>query len=620
MFKSMTKDHKKELYKLILIGLASFGLAFATGHKHNDIGHPNWGVLLAFLLLYLIAAADVLKAAFEGIKRGQALDENFLMTIATLTAFIIGDYIEAIAVMVFYGFGELFEEIATHRSKENIKDLLDLVPDLANRVLEDGSIEEIDLDDVEVGDVLMVRDGEKVGVDGFVIEGRALVDTSSVTGESMPVEIEPGSEIISSSIVTDGIIKYRAEKEFDDSVAAKIIELIEDSHTAKSDSEKLITRFARIYTPIVVALAGLVAIVPPLFMGGEWSDYLFRAATFLVLSCPCALVLSVPLSFMSGLGLASREGILVKGSQYFEDLKVADILLTDKTGTLTTGEFVVKDIVYYDVDDKEELLDFIYNLEKMSTHPLAQGIVASLNREENPDLFEDVENEKGLGIKARTKDGRQIKIGSARYVAYEGDVTDRAVFLAIDSKLAAKIIVEDEIKKGAKETINFLKGQFKEVGVVSGDSVFAVKDLADKLDIDIYHGEVMPKDKLEIMKAYQDAGHKVVFVGDGINDAPVLKNSDIGISMGETASDLAIESSDILIANGQFSQLERLMKIANITNLTVVQNIVFIMTVKILILILGLFGYASMWLAIIGDVGVSIAAILWAMRILKKNL
>lgn len=277
---------------------------------------------------------------------------------------MIGDYLEAIAVMVFYGFGELFEDIATHSSKENIKGLLDLVPDLANKVLDDGTIEEIDLDDVEVGDILMVRDGEKVGVDGVIIEGNALVDTSSVTGESMPVEVGEGDEIISSSIISQGIIKYRATKEFDDSVAAKIIELIEDSHMSKSESERLITRFARIYTPIVVGFAAFLAIIPPLFMGGDWSDYLLRAATFLVLSCPCALVLSVPLSFMSGLGLASREGILIKGSQFLEELKAADILLTDKTGTLTTGEFVVKDVEFMADYDRKKALDYIYNIEK----------------------------------------------------------------------------------------------------------------------------------------------------------------------------------------------------------------------------------------------------------------
>ena len=615
MLKSMTNDHRETFLKLALIVILSFALAYFDSH----IAWVNpYIIRIWFLGLYLLAAWDVLKEAFEGVKRGQAFDENFLMTIATVTAFLIGEYLEAIAVMVFYGFGELFEEIATHSSKENIKGLLDLVPDLANKVLEDGTIEEIDLDDVEVGDILLVRDGEKVGVDGVIIEGNALVDTSSVTGESMPVEVGPDDEIISSSIVSQGIIKYKATKEFDDSVAAKIIELIEDSHMSKSESERLITRFARIYTPIVVGFAGLLAIVPPLFMGGAWSDYLLRAATFLVLSCPCALVLSVPLSFMSGLGLASREGILIKGSQYLEELQAADILLSDKTGTLTTGEFIVKDIEFLIDYDRERALDYIYNIEKMSTHPIARGIVKSMDRKENPDLFKTIDNKSGLGVVAESVDGEEVKIGSAKFVGIENDRT-RAVYLAIDGNPIAKVIIEDQIKKDSKKTIERLKKDFKKIAVVSGDGTGPVRDLANELGLTDYYAEVMPEDKLDIMLDFEGRGHKVAFVGDGINDAPVLKNANVGISMGETASDLAIESSDILIANGEFKQLSKLMEITQLTNSTVRQNIAFIMTVKILILILGMLGYASMWLAIFGDVGVSIISILWAMRILKKK-
>lgn len=616
MFKSMTNEHKETFYKLVLIIVLSFALSYFASYI---MGMNRIILIIWFLVLYLTASLDVIKEAISNLKRGHALDENFLMTIATVTAFLIGDYLEAISVMVFYGFGELFEEIATHRSKESIKSLLDLVPDLANKVNEDGTIEEIDLDDVEVCDILMVRDGEKVGVDGIITEGTCLVDTSSVTGESMPVELGVGDEIISSSIVTQGIIKYEATKEFDNSVAAKIIELIEDSHMSKSESERLITRFARIYTPIVVGFAILLALIPPLFMGKDWSDYLLRAATFLVLSCPCALVLSVPLSFMSGLGLASKEGILIKGSQYFEELKAADILLTDKTGTTTTGEFVVNDIEFLSDYDKERALDYIYNIEKMSTHPIARGIVNSLNRKENPDLFESLDNKSGLGVIARTKIGEEIKLGSAKFVEVKED-TARAVYLSIDGRAVAKIHIEDELKKDSADTISYLKKYFKKIAIVSGDSKAAVKHSSEALNLTDYYAELMPKDKLDIMEEFKKQGHKVVFVGDGINDAPVLKNATVGISMGESASDLAIESSDILIANGEFSQLKKLMQITKLTNSTVVQNISFIMAVKVIILIMGFLGHASMWLAIFGDVGVSIIAILWAMRILKKRL
>ncbi|MDU2599538.1 MULTISPECIES: heavy metal translocating P-type ATPase [Anaerococcus] len=600
--------------KLVIVAILTLVLSIYN-HKYVTTD----GIALVFAALYIFVGWDVLKKSIQMIKRGQALDEHFLMAIATITAFAIGQYTEAVAVMLFYSFGELFEEIATHTSKENIKSLLNLVPDQANLVNSDGSITTIDLDEVEVDDIILVRDGEKIGVDGVVVEGHGLVDTSSITGESMPVEVEEGSQIISSSIMTDGIIKIRAQKEFDDSVAAKIMELIEDSAASKSDSERMVTRFARYYTPIVVAIAVLLAIIPPIFFGGAWNDYLIRAATFLVLSCPCALVLSVPLSFMSGLGLASREGILIKGSQFFEILNDAEVLLSDKTGTLTTGEFKVQDIKFFNNFNKDLILDYIYNIELMSTHPIARGIVISLNRNEKQELFKEIKNEKGLGVSATAQNGDQIKLGSAKYVAIQAD-NDRAVYLSVNDKLAAKVIIEDQIKENSKNTIESLKKHFKEIAVVSGDGEKAVKETSKKLNLDNYFAEVMPDQKLEIMQNYQKNGQKTVFVGDGINDAPVLANADIGISMGETSSDLAIESSDVLIVNGEFSQMAKLMEISNLTNKTVRQNIIFIMLVKITILVMGLLGYANMWLAIFGDVGVSIIAIVWAMRILRKRI
>lgn len=614
MFKEMTNEHKRELRKLVIVAILTLVLSIYN-HKYVTTD----GIALVFAALYIFVGWDVLKKSIQMIKRGQALDEHFLMAIATITAFAIGQYTEAVAVMLFYSFGELFEEIATHTSKENIKSLLNLVPDQANLVNSDGSITTIDLDEVEVDDIILVRDGEKIGVDGVVVEGHGLVDTSSITGESMPVEVEEGSQIISSSIMTDGIIKIRAQKEFDDSVAAKIMELIEDSAASKSDSERMVTRFARYYTPIVVAIAVLLAIIPPIFFGGAWNDYLIRAATFLVLSCPCALVLSVPLSFMSGLGLASREGILIKGSQFFEILNDAEVLLSDKTGTLTTGEFKVQDIKFFNNFNKDLILDYIYNIELMSTHPIARGIVISLNRNEKQELFKEIKNEKGLGVSVTAQNGDQIKLGSAKYVAIQAD-NDRAVYLSVNDKLAAKVIIEDQIKENSKNTIESLKKHFKEIAVVSGDGEKAVKETSKKLNLDNYFAEVMPDQKLEIMQNYQKNGQKTVFVGDGINDAPVLANADIGISMGETSSDLAIESSDVLIVNGEFSQMAKLMEISNLTNKTVRQNIIFIMLVKITILVMGLLGYANMWLAIFGDVGVSIIAIVWAMRILRKRI
>lgn len=613
MFKNIREEDKDRLKYLVLLGLVTFLLSIAE-HTWSS----NIVIKVLFIILYILAGKDVIRLAFLGIKNKQPMDENFLMTLATIAAIVIGQYHEAVFVMLFYSFGELFEDIATNSSRESIKSLMDIVPEMSVRIKEDGSREKVDIDDIEVGDILEITDGDKVPVDGVVLSGNASLDTSSLTGESLPVEVEEGEEVLSSSIVTDGIIRMKTTKAFDDSIASKIIDLIEESVENKSSSEKFITRFARIYTPIVVGAAVLLAVIPPL-LGGDWRDYLLRAATFLVLSCPCALVLSVPLSFISGLGLASKNGILIKGSEYLEALDKAKVLLTDKTGTLTKGEFKIKDIEYYTDYDKEKILDYIYNLEKTSSHPIAMSIVQGLDRKENHDLFKEVKNVKGLGVSAISADGEEILLGSKKFVDHEGD-DDKAVYLAIDGKVSAKISIEDEVKDQSKETIDSLKNYYDHLAIVSGDNEKSVAETANSLGMSEYYASLMPDQKMEILKTYKDKDMTTVFVGDGINDAPVLKQADVGISMGETASDLAIESSDIMVTNGEFSQMQKLMDIAKLSVRTVRQNVIFIMAVKLFILILGVFGRATMWMAIFGDVGVSIITILWAMRILNKKI
>lgn len=613
MFKNMREEDKDRLKYLVLLGLVTFLLSIAE-HTWSS----NIIIKVLFVILYILAGKDVIRLAFLGIKNKQPMDENFLMTLATIAAIVIGQYHEAVFVMLFYSFGELFEDIATNSSRESIKSLMDIVPEMSVRIKEDGSREKVDIDDIEVGDILEITDGDKVPVDGVVLSGNASLDTSSLTGESLPVEVEEGEEVLSSSIVTDGIIRMKTTKAFDDSIASKIIDLIEESVENKSSSEKFITRFARIYTPIVVGAAVLLAVIPPL-LGGDWRDYLLRAATFLVLSCPCALVLSVPLSFISGLGLASKNGILIKGSEYLEALDKAKVLLTDKTGTLTKGEFKIKDIEYYTDYDKEKILDYIYNLEKTSSHPIARSIVQGLDRKENHDLFKEVKNVKGLGVSAISADGEEILLGSKKFVNHDG-VDDKAVYFAIDGKVSAKISIEDEVKDQSKETIDSLKNYYDHLAIVSGDNEKSVAETANSLGMSEYYASLMPDQKMEILKTYKDKDMTTVFVGDGINDAPVLKQADVGISMGETASDLAIESSDIMVTNGEFSQMQKLMDIAKLSVRTVRQNVIFIMAVKLFILILGLFGRATMWMAIFGDVGVSIITILWAMRILNKKI
>lgn len=612
--KDMTEDHKREAIKLIICSLSLLILGSYASLSGHDMAFD-----IASILIYLITGYKLLKLAGKGLINLQPLGEHFLMTLASIAAIYIGQYPEAASLMLFWSFGELFEDIATYKSRKNIEGLVDIVPDVANRIDENGNVREVDLADIEIGDILLVRDGEKVGVDGVVIEGAGLLDTSSVTGESMPVEVSVGDTVISSSIVSDGIIKIEASKKFNDSIAAKIIDLIENSAESKSESEKRITKFARIYTPIVVAIAVIMALIPFFKAGASFNDYLLRAATFLVISCPCAFVLSVPLSFISGLGLASKNGILIKGSQFFEGLSESKVLLTDKTGTLTTGEFVVDQIEFTSDFDNEKALDYLYNIELMSTHPIALGLVTSLDREKK-DLFTETTNEKGLGIRAVTKDEMIVRVGSARFTGYEGADIDKKVFMAIDDKVVAIVHVGDEIKDQSYETIEGLHKHFPEIAIVSGDNEKNVAETAQELDLDQYFAEVMPEDKLNIMKNYQSAGKKVVFVGDGMNDAPVLKNANVGISMGETASDIAIEASDILVVNGEFSKLSQLMDIVSLTNKTVNQNIAFIIAIKIAILLLGIMGHASMWLAIFGDVGVSIITILWSMRILKKDI
>ena len=613
--KDMTEDHKREAIKLVVCSLTLLILGIYASLSGHDKAFN-----IASIIIYLITGFELFKLAFDGLIHLDPIGEHFLMTVASIAAIYIGQYPEAASLMLFWSFGELFENIATYKSRKNIEGLVDIVPDVANRIDESGNVTEVELHEIEIGDILLVRDGEKVGVDGVVIEGVGSLDTSSVTGESMPVEVGIGDEVISSSIVTDGIIKIEATKKFNDSIAAKIIDLIENSAESKSESEKRITKFARIYTPIVVAIAVIMVLIPLFRPGASFDDYLLRAATFLVISCPCAFVLSVPLSFISGLGLASKNGILIKGSQYFEGLSEAQVLLTDKTGTLTTGEFIVEDVEFVSEYDKEKTLDYLYNIELMSTHPIALGIVESLDREKKEDIFTDTTNEKGLGIKAITKDGEEVKVGSARYTGYTGDDIDKKVFMAINDKLVAIVHIGDEIKDKSYDTIKTLHQDFDEITIVSGDNEKNVSETAKELSLDDYYASVMPEDKLNIMTDYQKAGNKVVFVGDGMNDAPVLKNADVGISMGETASDIAIEASDILVVNGEFSKLSELMKIIGVTNRTVNQNVMFIIASKILILALGIFGYASMWLAIFGDVGVSIITILWSMRLLKMKL
>lgn len=601
-----------------LLSLVFFSLATLILYRYYKSLGKNFFIVIGFLVIYLLLGQEIFQKGIYSLTHGNSMDENFLMTIATFVAFLLGQYAESCAVLIFYSFGEVFEDIATDKSRDNIKSLMDIVPQKAQRVKEDGTFEEIDIEDINVGDIILARDGEKIAVDGEVIDGEGLLDTSSLTGESMPESIEIGSKILSSSILSSGIIKYRALKVFEDSIASKIIELIEESNEKKSDSERLITRFAKVYTPIVVALAALVAIVPPL-LGFGFKEYLLRAGTFLIIACPCALVISIPLTYISGLGLASKNKILLKGSKFFEKIIDSDTLFTDKTGTLTVGDFTIEGIVYYTEYSKNLILDYLYNLEKLSNHPIAKSIVNNLNRNDNPSYFIASKNVNGKGVWAKTYENNEIKVGSADFVGEVDNTDGKAVFMTINDLLVCKVILQDRLKDDAKEAIDDIRENFSQIAVLSGDDEKAVVNVSKKLGIG-YCAELLPDEKLELLRNEQIKGHQVIYLGDGINDGPVLKNADVGISMGQTSSDLAIEASDVLIVNGQVSKVKDLIKISKIVDKTAKQNLAFIILVKVLILIMGFFGIAPMWLAVFGDVGVSVIATLWAMRILNKKI
>ncbi|MSS77908.1 cadmium-translocating P-type ATPase [Anaerococcus sp. WCA-380-WT-2B] len=613
VFKNMSKENKVNLLRLLFFTIISFILY----RYYSHVG-KKFSIVMGFLIVYLLLGGEIFQRGIYSITHGNSMDENFLITIATFIAFLLGQYEEALAVLIFYSFGEVFEDIATDKSRDNIKSLMDIVPQKAQKVNPDGTFTEVDIEDIEIGDIILASDGEKIAVDGIVIDGEGLLDTSSLTGESLPKSIKSGSKILSSSILSSGIIRYRASKVFDDSIANKIIELIEESNERKSDSERLITRFAKIYTPIVVALATFIAIVPPL-LGFGLREYLLRAGTFLIIACPCALVISIPLTYISGLGLASKNKILLKGSNFFEKIMDSDTLFTDKTGTLTKGEFDIETIVYYTDYSKNLILDYIYNLEKLSNHPIAKSIVNSLNRNDNPSYFIASKNIIGMGVWARTYENNEIKIGSADFVGEVDNTNGKAVYMTINNLLVCKIILQDKLKDDAKETIDDIRENFNQIAVLSGDDEKAVIEVAKELGIG-YCAKLLPDEKLELLRDEQKKGHSVIYLGDGINDGPILKSADVGISMGQTASDLAIEASDILIVNGEVSKIKDLIKISKIVDKTAKENLSFILLAKIIILILGLFGYAPMWLAVFGDVGVSIIATLWAMRILNKKI
>lgn len=603
----MQKRHKKTLARIIIAAL----LFVAVSLFETD------GLLrlAMFLVPYFVAGYDVLWGAVKNIFRGQMFDENFLMAIATIGALVLGEYPEAVFVMVFFQVGDLFESIAVGKSRKSISNLMDLNPDTAN-VERDGKVYEVFPEEINIGEILLVKPGEKIAIDGVVAEGESTLDTSALTGESLPREVMAGDSVSSGCININGVLKIRTTNSFENSTASKIMELVENSALSKAKTESFITRFSRYYTPIVVICALLLAIVPSVIFG-NWSQWLGRALIFLVVSCPCALVISVPLSFFGGIGASSKQGILVKGSSYIEVMADVKTVVFDKTGTLTKGNFCVKK-VHSELMDKDELLKYAASAEKYSNHPIAHALRNAYNGET---IVENVEELSGYGVKA-TVDGRQICAGNRKLMKSMGiDVEEHigtVVYIAADGKYAGCIEVSDEIKADSMDTIEQLKRSGIRTVMLTGDRENVAKSVAESLGVDEYHAELMPGDKVSCIEKYIGKDGKVAFMGDGINDAPVLARADVGIAMGGLGSDVAIEAADVIIMDDKPSKILQAVKIAAKTRRIVFQNIAFALGIKFAVMILGTFGLANMWEAVFADVGVSVIAILNAMRTLKK--
>ena len=624
----MTKKQKTMLARIIAAFLIYIPL-FAASHKGAMEGLSAPVNFAVFLVPYLVIGWDIVYKAVRGIVNGQVFDENFLMTIATFGAFGVGEYSEAVAVMLFYQVGELFQSYAVSRSRQSIADLMDICPEYAN-LEKDGELVQTDPDDVEIGDIIVIKPGERVPLDGTVISGESMVDTSALTGESVPRRVETGSEIISGCINESGVLRVEVTKEFDDSTVARILELVENASSKKAQVENFITRFARYYTPAVVIAAALLAVVPPLALGAGFGPWIQRACIFLVISCPCALVISVPLSFFGGIGAASRNGVLVKGSNYLEALAQMDTIVFDKTGTLTKGEFKVTEIRPSGMSG-EELLRLAALAEHYSNHPISLSIRDAYEKAGGRMNLSSIgKNEEISGHGVRTEiDGSVVLAGNGRLMEAEGiayepcESIGTVVYLARDGVFAGTIVISDTVKEHAAQAIRDLKqAGVKRTVMLTGDRKAVGEAVAEKLGLDEVFTELLPADKVEQVERLLDGqaeGRKLAFVGDGINDAPVLTRADIGIAMGSMGSDAAIEAAAVVLMDDDPARISVVVRISRKTLSIVKQNIVFALGVKALVLGLGAFGMANMWEAVFADVGVSVIAILNAMRALKTK-
>lgn len=609
----MTKKEKKNLIRIIISGLL-FALSFIFKTKYVVFG--------IFLVSYIIIGYDVLLKAFRNIKRGKIFDENFLMSVATIGAICISDMREAVAVMLFYQIGELFQSYAVNKSRKSIIELMDIRPDYAN-VIRNGKHEKVDPNEVNIEEIILVKPGEKIPLDGVIVEGKSLLNTVALTGESVPRSVKENDEVLSGCINNEGILKIKVTKKFGDSTVSKILDLVENASNRKSKSEAFITKFAKYYTPIVCGIALVVAIFPPLILKEPFNTWIYKALSFLVVSCPCALVISIPLSFFGGLGASSNIGVLVKGSNYLEALSNVDIVVCDKTGTLTEGVFKVQEINAVGISN-EELLKMTAYAESFSNHPISISLKEAYGKKIDSSKVTKAREIVGKGIYAKVL-GKDVYVGNDKLLKEleikidKVNKTGTVIYTVIDNKYCGYILISDKIKEDSYKMIKSLKkNNISKIVMLTGDRENISKSISNELKLDEYYAELLPQDKVSITeKIMHEKDGNLLFIGDGINDAPVLALSDIGVSMGSLGSDAAIEASDIVIMTDEPSKISDVIKISKKTMKIVRENIVFAISIKIAVLILSLLGIATMWSAVFADVGVSVIAILNSLRILN---
>lgn len=623
IIKEKANDDEEDSNKKEIIRLGVGGALFAIGLAFNL---PSWLELTVFLISYIISGGKIVLKALKNITRGQVFDENFLMSIATIGAFFIGEYPEGVAVMLFFQVGEFFQELAVNRSRKSISALMDIRPDFANIKIGDD-IKRVSPEEVSIGDIIVVKPGEKVPLDGKVVEGSSMVDTSALTGESVPREVEVGNDVLSGFINKNGLLTIEVTKEFGESTVSKILDLVQNASSKKAPTENFITKFARYYTPVVVVIAVLLAIVPPLVVpGATFSDWIYRALVFLVISCPCALVVSIPLGFFGGIGGASRSGVLVKGSNYLEALNNVEIVIFDKTGTLTKGVFNVTEINPQNNYTEEELIEYAAYAESYSNHPIAVSILKAYEKEVDKSKIESYDEISGHGIKVKVE-GKEILAGNIKLMNKENiqvskvESVGTVVHVALNNVYAGYIVISDEVKDDSASAIKALKALgVKKTVMLTGDVRSVGEKVGKQLGLDEVYAELLPTEKvekLELIDKQKSPKGKLVFVGDGINDAPVLARADIGMAMGGLGSDAAIEAADVVIMTDEPSKIATGIKIAKRTRKIVWQNIILAMGVKLIFLILGATGVSSLWEAVFADVGVTVIAVINAMRVMR---